>query len=68
MGLHICPIEPPDWSDGNGDEGNCRTCGGTGSITPSDMDDHEEPCPTCDGAGWVDEDPEPEPDMRQLDE
>lgn len=64
MGLHICPIEPSDWRDGNGDEGNCRRCDGTGSIMPSDSDDHEEDCPACDGTGWIDD--EPEPDVSEF--
>ncbi len=55
MGLHSCPIEPSDWSDGNGEEPNCRRCDGTGSIKLSNTDDHEETCPECDGSGWVDE-------------
>ena len=65
MGLHICPIEPHDWNDGDGNagEGNCSRCDGTGSIQPSDTDDHEENCPACDGTGHV----EPaEPDMSDF--
>ncbi len=33
MSLHLCPIEPSDWSDGpeGGDE-DCELCGGSGVV------------------------------------
>jgi hypothetical protein len=31
MGLHLCPIEPNDWTDGpEGGEEGCERCGGSG--------------------------------------
>lgn len=37
MGLHLCPIEPPDWSDGpDGGDEDCELCGGSGVyMTPT---------------------------------
>jgi DnaJ-class molecular chaperone len=62
MGLHLCPIEPSDWSDGPNDpEPNCPECEGTGTIIADDPRYHdlEVTCPKCDGSGYVDL---PEPD------
>lgn len=33
MGLHLCPIEPDDWSDGpSGGNEDCPECGGSGVV------------------------------------
>ena len=53
MSYHHCPIEPSDWSDGNGDEGNCPDCEGTGIYVRSD--DVEVDCRRCQGSGWIEE-------------
>ena len=46
MGLHLCPIEPDDWSNGpDYEEGNCPDCEGTGEIIKDD--DLEHTCPGC---------------------
>jgi len=61
MGLHLCPIEPDDWSNGNGEEGNCRTCEGTGVVSREEgfIDGIYYPaiqdatCESCGGSGFV---------------
>lgn len=55
MSYHGCPIEPSDWSDGNGEEGNCRRCEGTGEAEDEDTG-IVGPCPACDGTGFVEPD------------
>lgn len=61
MGLHLCPIEPDDWTNGpNYEEGEeCRECGGSGELIGDD--DLERTCPRCGGCGF--EEP-PEPDYE----
>jgi DnaJ-class molecular chaperone len=57
MGLHLCPIEPPDWSDGPNEPelDECRDCNGTGTIDADrpDCHDAEMTCPKCGGDGYV---------------
>ncbi len=57
MGLHLCPIEPDDWSYGPDEpEGlECRVCEGTGEII--DDNNLEHTCPACGGSGFVDPGP-----------
>ncbi len=67
MGLHLCPIEPDDWTNGPNDPEpvECRECDGGGKIT--DEKGVENVCPRCDGYGVTDP-PEPdfEPDYSEL--
>jgi hypothetical protein len=55
MSYHECPIEPDDWANGNGEEGDCRECEGTGECV-NDRDE-EYPSPACGGSGFVDREP-----------
>jgi len=65
MGLHICPIEPDDWSNGNGEEGNCRACDGTGVFSREAgcidgiyyPEIQDATCESCGGTGFVDYEP-----------
>ena len=54
MGLHQCPIEPDDWSNGpDVPEGvECSNCDGTGEVI--DAQDNERTCPACQGSGFAD--------------
>jgi DnaJ-class molecular chaperone len=44
----------------------CRECNGTGKTTISEFSRTEHTCPRCDGAGEVESDYEPEPDMDEF--
>ena len=65
MSLHLCPIEPDDWSNGNVDEGNCRACDGTGVVNREAgcidgiyYDEIQDAtCDACGGSGFVDCEP-----------
>jgi DnaJ-class molecular chaperone len=53
MGLHLCPIEPDDWSNGPVDEPegeDCGYCNGTGMIS-DEREDIEHTCQECGGSG-----------------
>ena len=75
MGLHLCPIEPDDWTNGprdnDGDE--CPDCGGTGVFSREEgfIDGlyypaiHDETCGRCNGSGVV-EPPDYEPEMSDF--
>lgn len=53
MGLHLCPIEPNDWSDGPYDSSSeCEACDCTGINV--DQFDIFEPCEECGGKGYID--------------
>lgn len=65
MSLHLCPIEPDDWSNGPNDpeDVECESCVGSGWVDEDNPNSAS--CPDCKGTGFKEYEPY-EPDFDEL--